>query len=162
MNDHNINTVIEFGCGDGNQLSLINYKYYSGFDVSETIIKKCKEKFSHDKTKKFYQLQAYNGQCADLTLSLDVIYHLVEDTVYRKHLNQLFSASKNFVIIYSSNTNDQETYQSKHVRHRLFLTDIDNNQWELFNVIPNKYPYDGNEMKGSPANFFIFRKKTKL
>ena len=30
-----IASVVEFGCGDGNQLSLSRYPRYTGFDVSE-------------------------------------------------------------------------------------------------------------------------------
>ncbi len=44
--DHNnIQKVIEFGCGDGNQLSLANYKEYIGFDVAQKSIDLCREKF---------------------------------------------------------------------------------------------------------------------
>ena len=54
IGENNITTVIEFGCGDGNQLTLANYPNYIGFDVSPTIIKICKEKFQTSKTKEFY------------------------------------------------------------------------------------------------------------
>ena len=43
INENNINNVIEFGCGDGNQLNLFNIKNYLGFDVSDTIIKLCQD-----------------------------------------------------------------------------------------------------------------------
>src|SRR5690348_2974605 len=33
-----VTTVTEFGCGDGNQLSLMRYPSYTGFDVSETVV----------------------------------------------------------------------------------------------------------------------------
>jgi len=41
----NINTVIEWGSGDCNQLSLMKYKQYLGYDVSKTAIDICKKKF---------------------------------------------------------------------------------------------------------------------
>lgn len=50
---HDITDVIEFGCGDGNQLVIANYPKYFGFDVSETVIALCKEKFSSDASKTF-------------------------------------------------------------------------------------------------------------
>ena len=50
---HNINTVIEWGCGDGNQLSLMNYPLYTGLDVSCTVIELCREHYANDKSKKF-------------------------------------------------------------------------------------------------------------
>jgi len=40
---NNINTVIEWGSGDCNQLSLAIYKNYIGYDVSKTAIKICQK-----------------------------------------------------------------------------------------------------------------------
>ncbi len=42
--DYEIHTVIEWGCGDGNQLSLAQYPQYIGFDVSLKSVKMCKKK----------------------------------------------------------------------------------------------------------------------
>ena len=42
---YNIKTVIEYGCGDGNQLKLAKYPHYLGFDVSSTAIKFCSKLF---------------------------------------------------------------------------------------------------------------------
>jgi hypothetical protein len=35
---HDIQSVIEFGCGDGNQLSLLQVPCYAGLDISPTVI----------------------------------------------------------------------------------------------------------------------------
>src|SRR5437660_1578196 len=35
---HHVASVIEFGCGDGNQLSLARYPRYLGLDVSEAAV----------------------------------------------------------------------------------------------------------------------------
>ena len=48
---YNVITVIEWGSGDCNQLSLANYKNYIGYDVSQTAIDICRKKFNFDKTK---------------------------------------------------------------------------------------------------------------
>ncbi|MDR2439202.1 MAG: class I SAM-dependent methyltransferase [Planctomycetaceae bacterium] len=45
VTENNINSVIEFGCGDGNQLMLANYPYYIGVDVSPKAIEICRELF---------------------------------------------------------------------------------------------------------------------
>jgi hypothetical protein len=74
-----ISSIIEFGCGDGNQLKLAKYPSYLGFDVSPTAVAKCKDIFGLDETKSFHLVSEFNGQKAELALSLDVIYHLVED-----------------------------------------------------------------------------------
>ena len=50
---HNVNSVIEFGCGDGSQLSLGCYPYYIGYDISPNAITICKRKFPNDQKKTF-------------------------------------------------------------------------------------------------------------
>lgn len=35
---NSVQTVIEFGCGDGAQLELADYRHYVGYDVSETVL----------------------------------------------------------------------------------------------------------------------------
>lgn len=49
-----ISSVIEFGCGDGHQLSLADYPRYIGLDVSRTAIELCKRTFMDDRTKSFF------------------------------------------------------------------------------------------------------------
>jgi GT2 family glycosyltransferase len=156
---NNIDTVIEFGHGDGNQLKLSNYPKYLGFDVSSTIVELCKNKFKLDKTKKFKNLDEYNNEKADLTLSLDVIYHLIEDDVFNDYMYRLFNASLKYVIIYSSN-DEQLIDKANHVKHRKFSDWIENNMknWKLIDYIPNKYPYTGDHLKGSFADFYVYKK----
>ena len=74
-----INSCIELGTGDGNQLLSLDIKNYIGFDVSDVIIKKLKKMFKKDKNKKFLhikELDNFNNK-ADLSLSLDVDSKLV-------------------------------------------------------------------------------------
>src|SRR5690349_9344381 len=47
-----VNSVIEFGCGDGNQLKYYEFKSYIGLDVASHCIQKCSDYFRVDKTKK--------------------------------------------------------------------------------------------------------------
>lgn len=158
INEHNINNIIEFGCGDGNQLNLFNIKNYLGFDVSDTIIKLCQDKFFDNPNYKFKNMSEYRGEKAELTLSLDVIYHLVEDSVYNDYMNKLFDASNKYVIIYASNKNEEHYI---HVKHRKFTDWIENNkkEWKLIKHIPNKYPYNINKIgESSFADFYIFAK----
>src|ERR1700692_4422141 len=49
-----VRSVIEFGCGDGNQLSLANYPSYVGLDVSRTAIGLCQSRFAEDPGKSFF------------------------------------------------------------------------------------------------------------
>ena len=53
-----------------------------------------------------------------MTMSLDVIYHLVEDNVFERYMTDLFSAADRFVLIYASD--HDATTLTKHVRHRRY------------------------------------------
>ncbi len=153
-----ISTVIEFGCGDGNQLSLARYPKYTGYDVSATAVAMCRARFAADRSKDFREAREYAGETADLALSLDVIFHLVEDAVFESYMRTLFGASRRYVIVYSSDTDENEGYAGTHVWHRKFTRWVDANlpQWKLVRHIPNRYPYQGDYTQGSFADFFIY------
>jgi len=105
-------------------------------------------------------MSEYGGQQADLALSLDVIYHLVEDPVFQDYMSKLFGAANRYVVIYSSDTNDDRGYKGTHVRHRMFSRWVQKNakRWKLIQHVPNRYPYKGDYTKGSFAEFFIYRR----
>jgi SAM-dependent methyltransferase len=155
---HSVQSVLEFGCGDGNQLTLARYPRYTGYDVSATAVAMCKKRFDADSTKTFRTISEYADETADLTLSLDVIFHLVEDTVFESYMRTLFGASRRYAIIYSSNTDENEGYAGSHVWHRKFTQWVDTNLpgWKLVQHIPNRYPYRGDYTQGSFADFFIY------
>lgn len=152
VDTHRVQSVIEFGCGDGNQLSLARYSTYLGLDVSSTAISRCKEMFKSDKHKSFRLTSEYSGETAGLALSLDVIYHLVEDNVFEHYMQMLFKASNRYVIIYASDSDDNRGYEGTHVRHRKFTKWVKENlpNWELVQHLPNRV--------GSSLEFFIYEK----
>ncbi len=159
-----IETVIEIGCGDGNQLSLIHYNNYTGVDVSEVIIEKNKLNYQNDKTKRFYwtktERDKYINQKYDMAISMDVIFHLLEDQVFYAYMEDLFSVAERYVVIYSSN--HEEFTKWPEFRHRNFISYIQEkiSGWELYQFIPNRYPYKiGEEENTSTSDFFIFKKK---
>jgi hypothetical protein len=160
VRDNQIRTIIEYGCGDGNQLRLSEYQSYIGFDVSPEAISQCQKIFSNDETKTFKLMNENANETAQLTLSLDVIYHLIEDNVFYEYMKWLFDSSINFVIIYSSNTDKQERFQPAYMKHRKFSQWIDQNkpEWKLIQHIPNIYPYNGNDLKTSYSDFYIYEK----
>ena len=156
----NINTIIEFGCGDGNQLDIADYPNYVGYDVSNKAIDICKEKFKNDNNKCFYILSdSLKIKAADLALSLDVTYHLIEDEIFDIYMKQLFSSSLKYVIIYSSNYND---HFAPHVKCRKFTDWIEEkvlHEWKQIKYIKNKYPFDEKEPDNtSMADFYIYKK----
>lgn len=157
VRDHRIETVIEYGCGDGNQLRLADYPSYIGFEVSPKAVAQCRKIFQDDTSKRFGLMSEYRSETAQLSLSLDVIYHLLEDEVYYSYMERLFASAQRYVIIYSSNFDSE---QKDHQRHRKFSewVAINTPQWKLVNHIPNKYPYESTSKKGSLADFYIYEK----
>jgi SAM-dependent methyltransferase len=161
ISKNNIRCALEMGCGDGHQLSIINYPQYIGLDVSETIIRQCIKKFSADQSKTFrvynpLQTSFPDNSTVDLALSLDVIYHIVELKTYLKYLQDLFNASSSFVIIYST---DFYLAETEHVLHRKFTDDVKKlfTDWQLIHHEPNPYP--GNGEQESMAAFYVYKKR---
>lgn len=120
---HAVASVIEFGCGDGRQLALATYPAYTGLDISADALRQCRAQFAGRADRRFLPMDDYQGQRADLALSLDVIYHLVEDAVYDDYLQTLFGAAERFVVVYSSDVADGARTMP-HVRHRHVSADI--------------------------------------
>jgi hypothetical protein len=158
VKEHSIESVIEFGCGDGNQLLLAQYPSYLGYDVSRTAIDQCRQMFGDDPTKSFHLMDDYSGERAAMSMSLDVVYHLVEDAVFSAYMERLFDAARRFVVIYSSNYESPPSRAARHVRHRRFTDWIDANRsaWKLTQHVPNRYPFDERTGEGTPADFYFY------
>jgi SAM-dependent methyltransferase len=164
--DHDLRSVIEFGCGDGHQLSLAHYPQYTGLDVSAAAIAQCGQFYAGDPSKSFflYSTNAFFDRAgvlkADLALSLDVIFHLVEEEVYQAYMRHLFAAARRFVIVYSS---DYDGPQQIHERHHKFTAWVESNcpNWQIQEVIRNPYPYDtADPAETSQADFYIYGVKS--
>lgn len=155
---NNVESVIEFGSGDGAQLALAHYPPYVGVDVSHTVLEATRRRFSGDQSISFlHTSEVTEAHRADLALSLDVIYHLVEDDVFDAYMRQLFSAATKFVIVYASN--EDRAWSSPHVRHREFTRWVEANQpdFVLTERIPNAYPYSKKDPDNTSfADFYLF------
>ncbi len=158
VSENKISKVIEFGCGDGNQLQQFHFLEYLGLDVSPTAIQKCNSIFQDDKSKQFWlsglpqvkeHIRNFN---AELSLSLDVIFHLIEDVIFENYMRDLFAATSKFVIIYSW---DVDEGKKGHVRQRNFSKWIENNieDFQLINKVSNS--------KDNFCDFFVYEKSTK-
>ena len=111
---NNIKTIIDYGVGDGNQLKLFNTEnlIYTGIDVSKFIIFKCKEEFKDDKTKKFIHVDNIDNELkGELVLSCDVIYHLIEEPVYKEYMEKrILTSSSTALIINTEGDTDSCSY----------------------------------------------------
>lgn len=157
-----VKEVIELGCGDGNQLSLFSIRKYIGLDVSPLVVERCRALYSKGGKRDFRTMQAFGfaeDQC-DMSMSLDVIYHLVEDSVFETYLQRLFRISRRLVLIYASD--GTETADSSHVRHRKYSDWVARNQpdWEIVNTYPQPFPKTetSNPRHTTFAFFRLYRK----
>ena len=65
---YNIQDAIEFGCGDGHQLGMIEYQQYLGLVFPRFAIKLCREAYGDDPGKRFQLLDDYDGAPAEITV----------------------------------------------------------------------------------------------
>ncbi|MEC0125997.1 class I SAM-dependent methyltransferase [Paenibacillus pabuli] len=153
----NITSVIEFGCGDGNQLQYMNYSEYLGVDVAASSVRLCASKFANDSSKSFMLytpgLWINRGFLqADLTVCLDVLYHITDETDFRSTLYDILHASAEWVVLYTRlKANDNpgiRTIQDRNLFHYLF----DYPDFKVQEIIPQRYPDQ------SSADFVILRR----
>jgi SAM-dependent methyltransferase len=160
---HAVRSVIEFGCGDGRMLARFALPSYRGYDVSLTAVQHCRAVFQGDASKSFAVLAEYANERVELALSLDVIYHLVEDEAFAEHMRLLFGAARRFVIIYSSHSSRNDAYEHSHIRQREFLHWIETYRpdWELTERIPTPASVRQNDWLDIEPAFFFFRWRTQ-
>lgn len=159
--EQGVRRVIELGCGDGAQLSLADYPEYIGLDVAPGAIEACIHRFEGDRRKTFLlyspshlhdPLGALRG---DLVLSLDVVYHLVEDEAFETYMHHLFHWARSTSSMYSSD-DDARPSAAAWIKHRNYTAWITRNcpSWELVQHEAN--PHASSEVF---AEFRVFRRR---
>jgi len=134
---YNIKTINELGTGDGNMLSTYTgFDLYTGFDVSDTILNKLKNKFKDNNSIKFVS-NPNIMEPADLTMSIDVSYHIINNNLFYEHLDLLYNKSLKYILIYSSNSN--EKYGNYHILHR-----------KVFDIFIDKYNVKSLDLTSNP------------
>jgi trans-aconitate methyltransferase len=154
--DRDVKTVIDWGCGDGQVLELIEFPaqtQYIGIDVSETIVRRMRNKGWEPRCL-FHTAEAYpilTRTTMELALSMDVLFHLPDDDDYFGYLDNLFGSAERFVVIYATNYAGGRT--ARHVFRREFTPDIAErfSEWELKTV--------ETPLREGLASFFVYEKK---
>ncbi|QNG61776.1 class I SAM-dependent methyltransferase [Bacillus sp. PAMC26568] len=157
INKNNINSVIEYGCGDGNQLSYMNYKNYIGLDIANSALQICREKFKNDATKTFelYDTKKINSIKfqAELVVCLDVLYHIIDDYDFEKTLEDIFTCASKYVVLYTRITTDEEPEIAPTIKDRDILRYLEKfNGFKISEIIKQKYPSE------SSADFIILER----
>lgn len=148
-----IQHIVDVGVGDGNQLELLDVSanvLYTGLDVSSTAVQKCRQRFTNRSNFTFDTLDNTNNNTFDLVISCDVLYHLIDEDLFHRHLDMLFGLSKHYVIIYAKDEDASDP--APHVLFRKFSHIIQERhpQFQLIQTISNRYPRE------SPSSFFIY------
>jgi len=156
VREFDIRSIIELGCGDGNQLTYLNIEEYIGLDVSKVAIERCVARHGGNPKRSFmwYDQNCFHDPLrvvsADCAMSLDVILHLIEDDVFARYVRNLFDCGRRFVIIYGL---DREQDVSRHVsvRHRKYSDYIARNvpEFRLVKHVPSN---------GTFADFHLYER----
>jgi cyclopropane fatty-acyl-phospholipid synthase-like methyltransferase len=153
--DHDVSTVVDWGCGDGQVLELVELPaetQYLGVDVSPMIVAKMREKFAGPRYL-FHTPEAFASGTRtnfDLALSLDVLFHFPDGVDYFSYLLHLFGSADKYVMIYSTNYAGGRT--ARHVFRREFTPDIAKRfpDWQLTTV--------ETPLREGLASFFVYEK----
>lgn len=153
-----IGSILDLGCGDGSQLSLLDLPRYTGVDVSETALARCAARFRGRPECDFRGFATLDEtHRAELALSLDVVYHLIDDAAFAEYMRRLFACPTRFAIVYSSNADLD--WPAAHVRHRRFTAHVARHHaaWRLLAHVPNPHPFDpARPDDTSFADFYVF------
>lgn len=151
---YGIKSVIDIGFGDGNQLSKLKVKDYTGFEIAQTAIDLCVKRFPDFK---FKTIDQYDGEKADLSMSLDVIFHMTSDDLLNQHLDLLKKSSNRYIVIYGLDSDTPPIANvSEHVRFNKFSDKM--GEFKLICHESNPHSWHGNPENETWSDFYVFRK----
>lgn len=135
-------TCTQTGSFDSANAALYAIPNFTGVDLSFEMVSRCRAAFADKENWQFLTLDEFSriDSRFDLTMSLDVIYHLIEDDVFDRYMNMLFSRARRNVLIYSSNHDEQAP--ARHVTHREYGRWIAKHRptWRLRETMEHPFP----------------------
>lgn len=114
---YRVRSVLDLGCGDGAIAAELRVPTYIGHDVSPTAVNACKALMPYHQ---FTTELPPESVTFDMTMSVDVMFHLVDPEDFRAHRAALFSRSHKLVLIYAT---DHDERGAPHVLHRAWTRD---------------------------------------
>lgn len=94
VREHGIKSVVDIGCGDGEQIKDFAVESYHGFDVAPTAIDWCRQRYVNRPGFRFDMAGSVPVEESDLVMSLDVLFHLVDENEYHQYIRSLFGHSE--------------------------------------------------------------------
>lgn len=120
--------TLDIGCGDGEQANLYGIRDYKGIDPSASAIMAAADLIDRPNWEFAVLRDGDSIKPRATHMSIDVIYHLVDDHDFYEHMRLLFSANRR-VIIYSSDFDSDPEDYAPHVRHRNWSKEVPK-RWE--------------------------------
>jgi len=155
MQENNIRTLCDYGCGSGNfVLSLPKiYDQYIAFDISENAINICNKRIKNKENLIFTSnIEDCNRSC-HLGLSIDVLFHQIDLDDLNKYLSNLFRHK--YVIIYTTDyEKEYNPEKAAHVIRRNFSNIIEKN-YTNYSLLKREL-YLGNK---DQKVFLVYQKK---
>ena len=139
---YSVQSLIDLGCGDADQVSHIHVPCYFGVDVSPAAIRRCIRSCKDDASRKFVVDHAVPPEIfADAILLMDVLHCLTDDELFRTVLKSAFCHPSASMVIIVGHDKDLPQ-QVRHIRHRTFGS-----------VIRDAFPEWQLALKQSPVAF---------
>lgn len=157
--------ILEFGCGSGYWLTqlpaLLGHTgfSYTGADISPTAIRRLQTRYPDstfvclgDNGQSWAQVES--GAPFDLTLAIDVLYHITDDTDWRDTFRRLVGPTSTdgyFIFSDYGFAQVQEHATKQHVKHRplqMYLDELDQLDMSVVAVAPKFYFF--NRIKYGP------------
>ena len=118
-----LSSLLDLGCGDGQQAALLRVPGYVGYDPSPTAIAQCRSRLPDLRFTTEMPAEVF-----DATLSMDVIYHLTDDEAYQAYLAALFGHARRAVLVYGLNETAAGP-ELLHMRMRRWRPDVPPDWW---------------------------------
>lgn len=135
---YGVKSVLEFGCGDGNQLRYMDYQQYVGLDVSREAVNRCRRMFASDETKRFKTYSPRRGLregMFDATISLEVLMHVIDEVDFVATLDLMFEHSRDIVVIQAPLIELIPYTPGSHELHRELMPYLEDYPFTLLDVI---------------------------
>lgn len=130
-------SVVDWGCGDGTLLSLLDLGGvdYVGVDVSASGLAACAHKRS-DRPLVLWRDTTAVTLRAEAAMSIDILFHFPDDSEYDTYLRNLFGSAERYVLVHNCEAGEEPA--GEHVRWRRVSEDVASRfpSWKLIDTAP--------------------------
>jgi len=140
INKYDLKSISDVGCGECTLLPYLQgiRKYY-GYDISPAVLSKV-SKNAQDGFSKEFILLTNNTKIvsSDLVLSLEVIFHQVNDDEYLDYMRKLVNSNGEYLLILTMNEGILKTnhIKNRHIKYRDISKFMDSTNYSLVEKFP--------------------------